>query len=217
MNSRQLNREFSRLLVKRIPREEISALAKFDRGQLLVRATQKLDRLPYLDQGRLDIVMQLDAEGTELVPVSFDQGEIALLSTLFSGGSTTSNIVAQESCRIRWLSKSAIEMAVVADSELSVLLIRFLSERLRENRVRERTWLMRSVDGRVRAILARSFSVGDRKEGDRIISFTHEKLARRCGVSRPKISLALKQLEISGILKLHRGSIEILDYQKLIQ
>lgn len=43
-----------------------------------------------------------------------------------------------------------------------------------------------------------------------LIAATHEHLAARCGVSRPKMSRELKQLERSGRLKLLRGSVEVL-------
>jgi CRP-like cAMP-binding protein len=48
-----------------------------------------------------------------------------------------------------------------------------------------------------------------------LVPATHEHLAMRCGVSRPKLSNELKQLENAGILRLNRGAIEILNYAVL--
>jgi CRP-like cAMP-binding protein len=47
------------------------------------------------------------------------------------------------------------------------------------------------------------------------IESTHEALAFRCGVSRPKASIALKKMEQAGLLSLGRRSIEILDISAL--
>jgi CRP-like cAMP-binding protein len=44
-----------------------------------------------------------------------------------------------------------------------------------------------------------------------MIAVTHDKLAARCGLSRPKLSQELKRLELAGTLRLHRGAIEIVD------
>jgi CRP-like cAMP-binding protein len=54
-----------------------------------------------------------------------------------------------------------------------------------------------------------------RADGRVRIATTHEQLATRCGVSRPKASLALKRLEHAGRVRLERGSIEVLDLQAL--
>jgi len=44
-----------------------------------------------------------------------------------------------------------------------------------------------------------------------IVELTHEQLAARCGISRPKASIALKNLERSGLVALGHRSIEVLD------
>jgi CRP-like cAMP-binding protein len=55
----------------------------------------------------------------------------------------------------------------------------------------------------------------DRQGDPWLVSATHEHLAQRCGVSRPKLSQELKQLEHAGVLRLDRGRIELLDYSAL--
>ncbi len=185
-------------------------------GTRVLRTGQPLEYLPYIEGGRLDVVIHLDSQGSQLVPVSFEKGELALLSTLFCSDASNVDLLAVGPCRIIWLLKADLENALVSDASLLVLLVRFLGERMREVRKRERTWLTRNVEGRARAILARSVSESVIHGDSRIVMCTHEQLARRCGVSRSKLSTVLKQLETAEILRLHRGYIEVLDPNALL-
>ena len=47
--------------------------------------------------------------------------------------------------------------------------------------------------------------------GHVVINATHESLAARFGVSRPRLSKELKRLEAAGMVKLGRGTLEITD------
>lgn len=174
--------------------------------------------IAFIESGRLDVVVQLGEHGTQVIPVTFEAGELALLSTLFAPEEAHQpSIVTAEPVQLRWLPRNVVETVLLADKELLVLLVQFLSQRLQEVHMRERGWLERSVSGRVRSVLRRVALECPAPEGRPwLISTTHEHLAMRCGVSRPKLSFELKQLEGAGILRLHRGTIELLDYAMLI-
>jgi CRP/FNR family transcriptional regulator len=58
-------------------------------------------------------------------------------------------------------------------------------------------------------LIERSQSVGE------IIKMTHEELATELGTAREVISRLLKELELNGLVRLQRGSIEILDLKAL--
>ena len=53
------------------------------------------------------------------------------------------------------------------------------------------------------------------QSGKEIIKMTHEELATELGTAREVISRLLKELELSGLVKLQRGSIEIVDVKAL--
>ena len=55
------------------------------------------------------------------------------------------------------------------------------------------------------------------QSGKEIIKMTHEELATELGTAREVISRLLKELELSGLVKLQRGSIEIVDVKALSQ
>jgi CRP-like cAMP-binding protein len=77
---------------------------------------------------------------------------------------------------------------------------------------RERALSTRGVKARIGAGLLRlAADLPSRKDGRILISLTHEQLASRCSVSRPKASIALKNMEHQGLLRLGRKWIELLD------
>ncbi len=54
-------------------------------------------------------------------------------------------------------------------------------------------------------------------EGSTSLMITHELLAKDLGTAREVVTRLLKQFQTDGILKLHRGRIEILDSKKLMK
>ena len=100
----------------------------------------------------------------------------------------------------------------MGNKDLLVLLVTYQSRRLREVQLREQAWLERGVHHRVCARLARiSFGLPENDDGHVVLDATHEALAARCGVSRPRMSKELKRLEEDGRVKLGRGTVEIVD------
>ncbi|WP_423459768.1 Crp/Fnr family transcriptional regulator [Ottowia sp. VDI28] len=192
-------------------------VVKMSKGRWVKRTGERLDALPYIVRGRLDAVLQLGEEGMQVIPVTFGPGEIALLSALFSGEPIHGEFLASEDLQIRWLPIHDLESLLQLEPGLLLLLVKFLSQRLREVRARERGWLERGVHERVCAGLARVALEVMPGTSDQpwTVRITHERLALRCGVSRPKLSLTLKQLESAGAIRLSRGRVELLDYAAL--
>lgn len=200
--SRALNRDFTAALVARLhPGPAVAGEA----GQMVQRGDAPPDALPLVEDGVLEVVMQLDADGRRVVPVWFGAGETAMLSTLYGDTAPLGDLVWRRAGRLRWFDRRVLELTVQRHPPLMAALARFLAQRLREVQQRERLWLERGVHERVRGVLAR-LAAGERRR----LQLTHEELADHCGVSRPKLSTALKVLERAGALRLHRGGIEIL-------
>ncbi len=180
-------------------------------GATLLRTGQPVTRLAFLERGRIDAVLH-GAGGPPVVPLAFGDGEVVLLSQLFCDRISGVDLVAGVDSALRWVPIDAIERALLHDAAALLLLTKFLAQRLREVQVRERAWAGRGVQERVRAALGRlAAEQAPRADGRVRIATTHEQLATRCGVSRPKASLALKRLEQAGRVRLHRGAIEVLD------
>lgn len=191
-------------------------LIRFGPGQILIPAASPVIRLPLVVSGCVQAVMQRPRQqGTEVVAIEFRSGEIVMLSYLFSAQPSTVNMVAVEPTTVRWLDARALEQAIFADPALVLLLVRFLGQRLREVQDRERTWVERSVLSRVSATLLRMAEAARVDTGPCLLPSTHEDIARRAGVSRPKATLALKKLRQAGAVVPMRGRIEVLDLSVL--
>jgi CRP-like cAMP-binding protein len=207
--SRRLNRLFAAALagVADAPAGPAQAVAA---GQTVLHVGTTPVALPRVASGRLNAVVHLGDEGQRVVPVTFDAGEIAMCSHLFSREPLTADIVAACDTVVHWLPRSALEHAVAAHPELALPLVRFLAQRLREVQARERVWLQRGVRARLWAVLLREIDGQEPSaEGTWTVPITHEDLAERSGVSRPKLSRALKQLEREGVLRLGRRAITV--------
>lgn len=192
-------------------------LQRIAQGATVLRAGEPIDRLPVIQEGRLDSVLHLQGdEGAFIIPVSFGPGEMVFLSQLFSSQPSFVDLVVGEAAAIRWVPVRDLERLLLAEPDLMVELVRFLVQRLREVQVRERAWLERGVHERVCATLARLAHLAvPGSDGAVAVMATHEELSARSGVSRPKLSQELKRLEQQGRVKLERGSIRIIDLANL--
>lgn len=212
LDSPALSRELAHALAGRL---SLAALpqVRAAAGTTLLHAGDALTRLAFLDTGRIDAVLHgHGSEGAQAVPVTFGAGEIVLLSQLFGERWSGVDLVAAQPSTLRWVPIDRIEDALRLDPAALLLLVKFLAQRLREVQVRERAWVERGVHERVCAALARLVAEQPPTPGrSNLIATTHERFAARCGVSRPKASLALKRLEQAGRVRLHRGAIEVVD------
>jgi len=193
-------------------------LHHFETGVNLFKAGDRVTQLPYVMSGRLDAVVHVPGvQGGQIVPISFRAGEMAYLSYLFNQLPSGSDLVVGESSTVQWLPLKDIEACLLNDQGLLLMLVRFLGQRLREVQARERSWAARGVQTRLCAGLARmAADLPSRSDGHVVIVATHEQIAARCGISRPKASIALKSLESSGVLRLGRGWIEVLNWRGLM-
>lgn len=182
-------------------------------GTTLCKSGDHVVQLPFVMSGRLDTIVHVPGnEGSQIVPIAFCAGELAFLSYLFNQLPSGVDLVAGVPTAIKWVPVAEIEEALLQDSVLLIMLVRFLGQRLREVQARERAWAARGVQPRLCAGLARMLADSPKRQDGRIIvQLTHEQLASRCGISRPKASIELKALERAGWVILGYRSIEVLD------
>jgi CRP/FNR family transcriptional regulator len=213
--SQAINRALTLAVQERLSLNE-GHLWHFGSGQIVIAAGQRVTRLPVIVQGTIDAVMHgAQGRGLQTVPIQFGPGETVMLSYLFSEQPSTVDMVATAPTVLRWIGSDDIESLILSQPDLAVLLIRFLSRRLREVQGRERSWLERSVPMRVASALVRIASDLTPVEGTWTLAVTHDQIAHRAGVSRPKASTAMKQLEREGHIRLGRGAVHIVDLKAL--
>jgi len=209
--SRALNRQLVLLLKAALDMARFPA-QKAIAGQTLHSAGDALTRLPIIERGCIEAIYHLGEEGHRIIPITFKAGELAFASALFSTTAIKVGLVVAEDLVAHWVPISELERCLLNSPPVMVLTLRFLAQRLREVQARERDWMERGTHERVCAALSRIIGETEpRPDGRVLIAATHEHLAARSGVSRPKLSRELKQLERSSRLKLLRGSVEVLD------
>lgn len=193
------------------------ALHELPVGSIICTSGDHLEQLPYVVSGSLDVVVHVPgSQDGQIIPISFQAGEYALLSYLFNHIPNGGDLVVREAAVIQWVKVADLERVLLLNPESLVMLVRFLGIRLREVQARERALSTRGVKSRIGAgILRYAYEQTPRADGRIIIALTHEQLSSRCGVSRPKASIALKYLERLGLIKLGRRSIELLDTESL--
>jgi len=209
--SRSLSRALAQALAEPLG-TATRPLVRATAGTTLLRTGEPVTRLAFLASGRIDAVLRgHGGDGAQVVPLAFGAGEIVLLSQLFCARTSGVDLVVGEDATLRWVPIERIEHALQAHPAAMLLLVRFLAQRLREVQERERAWAERGVHERVSAALQRLAAEQPAgADGRCILTTTHEQLATRCGVSRPRASQALKRLEQAGRVRLYRGAIELL-------
>jgi|GEM_PF-928215 len=187
-------------------------VGRYSVDQVVIRAGQPVQRLPLLMEGKINAVVHAGGgERPDVVPIWFGPGEIVMLSYIFSEQISNVDMVATEPTEVRWIHIREIEALMESKPGLAVMLVKFLSKRLREVQGRERGWVERGVPVRVASALLRMASDVPAESGELVLNATHEHIAHRAGVSRPKASMALKNLEREGHVRLGRGQVSVLN------
>jgi CRP-like cAMP-binding protein len=210
--SRRLNRLFALELLACVDASAYPARS-MPSGRAVMRAGTSPKALPFVEAGALQAVIHTGEDGQRVVPVTFEAGEIAMCSMLFSTSAVHADIVTAQPSRLRWLPRDVVESAVAAHPRLGPPLVRFFAQRLREVQMRERIWLSRGLKARVWATLMREVANAGPDPDDRsVVLLTHEALAERAGVSRPRLSMTLKAMEREGLVRIGRGRVEVLGH-----
>lgn len=92
------------------------------------------------------------------------------------------------------------------------------STELMGSRMSEIMWLMeqimwKSMDRRLAAFLLEEAAL----DGSAVLKLTHEKIANHLGTAREVVTRMLRYFQSEGMVKLTRGTIELLDQEKLRQ
>lgn len=186
-------------------------------GTVLQKSGDHLERLAYVVRGKLDVVIPVPGSSDgQMIPMSFQSGDLCLLPYVFNHLPYGGDLVVRDEAVIRWVAVKDIEDVLLSHHDLLLLLVRFLGNRLREVQASERVLTARGVKARIGSGLLRALAdLPARPDGRLIIALTHEQLAFRCGVSRPKASIAMKEMERLGLLQLGYKRIEVLDMRAM--
>jgi CRP/FNR family transcriptional regulator len=158
-------------------------------------------------------VFVLSDEGREITLYRLFDMDICLFSASCVMPDIQFNIVveAEKDCEM-WIIPPCLYKDLMQESAA----VANYSNQLISSRFSEVMWLMeqimwKSFDKRLAAFLLEECSL----EGDNVLKITHEKIANHMGTAREVVTRMLRYFQNEGMVKLTRGTIEVVDEKAL--
>ncbi len=192
-------------------------VTRHKRGEYIIRTDARSDRVYYIESGFVALT-SLCSSGKRQVLDFESQGAVLMPSSeLGSGCELAVEVLADTVCHM--LSTSSFRRAVSEDENATEQLSTLTSERLRRAYDSLVNIGCRQGNLRVRYLLARlAEQVGLSHDGARAtIPIRQVDLADAAGVTTVYVNQILKKLEADKSIALHKGNIEILQYDRLIE
>ncbi len=184
---------------------------KYKRGKKVLSDDDCLG-LIVIKKGILRIYMLSD-EGREVTLFRLYDGDVCVLSDSCTMQNITFDVYidAEEDCDVILIKSYIFERLSKQNTYVELFSYKLTTERFSQVMWTIEQILFMSFDKRLAVFLWDEAS----KNKSTILSLTHEQVAKYMGSAREVVSRMLKYFENEGIVKLSRGSIEIIDKHKL--
>lgn len=195
--------------------DEIGSLSKMSsctRGHLLYHPTETGQALFILKEGRVRI-FKLSPEGKELTLANIGPGsvfgEMALLGKSMhqSFAQVTENAII---CKIRY---EDLEQLLAKKPQISLRLLKLIGERNQTLENRLYFTSLNDVPHQVANLLLELME--ENGKPDKLLTYSHEELAKMIGTSRESVTLALGNFKDSGWIETSNRQIKINDTDSL--
>ena len=188
--------------------EEISRMAvrrKVARNATIVRAGDSTDSLFVIVSGSAK-VLNRDADGHEVILSLLGAGEFFGEMGLIDGSPRSADVVSNENCELLVIAKSDFKDALAENVDLCLNIMKSLVLRLREANRKIESLALMDVYGRVAKLL---LDLSEIENGVRVIrrKVTKQDMAKMVGASREMVSRVMRDLEISGYIRVEAGCI----------
>ncbi len=138
-------------------------------------------------------------------------GEFGVAS-LFSSGSYTTCVIADENCEASYISKKTLEMLFANETQISINYIKFLSGRISFLNQKLSTYTRTSAEDKLAYYL---FECETDDEGN--IAVNYSQLADVLNIGRASLYRSLDKLSSCGIIERTSKTIKIIDRNKLLE
>lgn len=205
---------------KKLTKEERKRLAgsvkerRFDKGQILHHGSGECTGLILTINGQLRVYTISD-EGKELTLYRLLDRDLCLFSAPCMVKNIQFNVIveAEQDTEILHIPVDVYKNLM----EQNAAVANFTNE-LMASRFSDVMWLMdqvlnKKIDSRLAAFLLEESGM----EQSRKLSITHDQIARHMGTAREVITRMLKAFQSDGLVKLTRGSIELLDEGRMTE
>ena len=181
----------------------------FARHIFVMQMGDETDSIYIVLSGKVKVVIT-DDQGREVIlgfmgPQEFF-GEMGILDDQ----PRSASVYTLEPCEMLRLSKAAFMNCLKEHSEVAMLVIRNLVKRLRAADRKIESLALVDVSGRVARLL---IEMAQEIDGKLVVvrAPAKQEIARMIGASREMVSRVVKELELRGLIRIERRSIEIVD------
>lgn len=193
---------------------ENTSCKKYGKGQNLFSNGKECLGLVIVKSGKLRIYT-VSEDGREVTFCRLDAGGVCMLTAGCAVNSTSVDVVVdvEETSEIFIIPSEFVSRLVAQNPRLESFLLRSAISKLTEIIWGLQQILFMSMDKRLAGFLLDESTRLNSSE----IKLTHEQIAKYVGSAREVVSRMLKYFEQEGLVKLQRGSIQIIDRQRLIE
>ena len=189
-------------------------LRKFEKGSVIHNGSADCLGLLLVESGQLRAYM-VSEDGREITLYRLFERDMCLFSASCMLSSIQFDItISVEKDTNLWLIPANVYKDIM---EKSAKVANYTNE-LMASRFTDVMWLVeqimwKSFDKRLAAFLLEECSI----ENSYVLKITHEKIAAHLGSAREVVTRMLKYFQTEGLVKLTRGTIEVVDYESLSQ
>ncbi len=156
------------------------------------------------------------SDGRAITLANLSRGDIFGELAMLDGEVRSASVEAMEDGELLALPGGDVRSLLERHPEIAVKLIGNLVSRLRSANERISRQSFQTVPGRVAGVLAQLVAdEGPHAEGTLTIRMNQADLAQLAGTSRESVSRFLADLERSGVVRIGRGRVSVLDPQRL--
>ncbi len=187
--------------------------AKFDAGALLFQHGDQCENFVVLVSGGVRVELH-SPDGDALLLYKIQESESCIMtsSCLLSESNYAAQAIAETAVELLLLPRKYFLSELDSSSQFRALVFAGFSERLSNLMSRIGNLTTKTIDQRLAAVLTHYF---DANPSSDLIDLTHSQLASEVGTSREVISRRLAAFEKNGLVKRHRGQVQISDIEAL--
>ena len=185
---------------------------RWEKGRDLVVEGDRADLFYLVDEGHLGVTVRDGEGGSALLAVLTRGDSFGELALVDDSATRTATVTAMSGARTLAISRADFLALRKRRPDFDRALTAMLVAQIRRLSRQVLDAHLLDAEAKVRrqlADLARAFASGGRESV--VVPLTQDQVAQLCGIGRQRANEVLKELERAGLLRLGRGSIEIID------
>lgn len=184
------------------------SLKTYPKHTILVSEGDETDSLFIIENGKVKVYLS-DEEGKEVIINILEDGDYFGELALLDDKPRSASVMTLEECRVWLISKKDFETWLLQHPQITILLLKDMSSRLRQLTDNVKSLALMDVYGRVaRTLLHLAKQQGD----DKLVidqRLTQQDIANMVGASREMVSRIMKDLVAGGYVSIERNAIII--------